>query len=620
MIKNNFDDIYYPENLQEILYKNVDEKMIDHIRRPNVDYYNTVAMRLMGKDITFLELFSNIEKYAKAIKKYGIQKGDCITLAMPNIPETVYYFYACNEIGVIPYLIDPRCSFDSMTKCISESKSKLFICELGTYYSKVSKNLDKLPVDNVVIVSPVHSLQQSTDFKQSMASNLYLIKKFYEELKLGFKDNSKKIFQTDFEKLEKSFVGNYKEQYDSEIPAIIVNTSGTTGGEVKGAIHSNRNYNIFTNQIHLITKELNRGNTYYGYVPYFSMYGSCVGMHTALTNGIIIDNIPKFNGKKSLQEIIKTKANILVGVPSLIDKLADMYEIDDKDAHHVKQYVIGGDNVDPERLNEENEILLKRGMSSKIIFGYGATESLPIATTNFDERSHVNGSVGIPYPGVNIKIINPDTLEEVPDYTEGEIYASTPNMMNGYLNREEETKNIFNIIDGIKYFKTGDKGYKTEEGILFVTGRYKRLMKRPDGHQTSPIPIENAIASYPGVKNCAAVGIKRLNKSNGVIPTAFIVIDNELDDVNKLELIKNIAEHSLTNLSGERELALAYVFVKEIPMTINGKVDFLSLSQNTFENLNYYVLDDMVTREYFSDIHNINYIKIDKGISKSLNK
>ena len=622
MIKNNFDDVYYPSNLDEILYKNVDEKMITHIQRENKEFLNATSMFFMGKPITYLELFQNIELYAKSLKKYGISKGDCITLAMPNIPETIYYFYACNEIGVTAYLIDPRCSFDNMVKCINNSKSKLFICEMGTYYDKVAKNIDKLPLDNIVVVSPVHSLQQDNKIYSSktlVASYLYSMKKFYEELKLSFNNNSRKIFQDDFIKMASKFTGNYSEEYDPDIPAIIVNTSGTTGGEVKGAIHSNRSYNIYTNQIPLITHELVRGYSYYGYVPYFSMYGSCVGMHTALTHGIVIDNIPKFNGKKSLEEIIKTKANILVGVPNLIDKLTDLYESKDLDASHVKVYVIGGDNVDPQRLNEENDILLKRGMSSKIIFGYGATETMPIATTSFDERSHVDGSTGIPYPGVSIKIVDPDTLEELPDYVEGEVYTHTPNMMEGYLNKEKESKELFKNFDGIEYFKTGDKGYKTENGILFLTGRYKRLMKRPDGHQTSPIPIENAIASYPCIKNCAVVGIKRNGKQNGVIPTAFIVLDKEIETVDKKLLVKNIAEHSLTNLSGERELALAYVFVNEIPMTINGKVDFVKISENTFEKMEYYILDDAVTKEYFGDVPNIEFIKYDKGISRTLN-
>ena len=621
MIKNNFDDVYYPNNLNDILYQNVDEKMIEHIKRPNKEYMDTIAMTFMGVSITYREFFKNVGEYAKALKSYGLSKGDAITLAMPNIPETIYYFYACNDLGITPYLIDPRSTFGSMVHCILESHSNLFVCEMGTYYSKVAKYIDKLPTQNVVVCSPVFTFQDKANLNQKamFANYLYSLKGALEETKLLFHDTRKKYSQKDFIQLGSQYDGNVSVPYDPEIPAIIVNTSGTTGGSVKGAMHSNRSYNIYTNQIPLITEHLVRGNTYYGYVPYFSMYGSCVGMHTALTHGIVIDNIPKFEGKKSLYDIIKKQSNILIAVPNLIEKLTDLCEKEKIDATFIKQYVIGGDNVAPEQLKHENEVLESLGMASKIIFGYGSTEAMPIATTSFDERSQIYGSTGIPYPGVSIKIINPENLEELPHHTEGEIYAHTPNLMVGYLNMPQENDKVFHTFDGVQYFKTGDKGYLTEDGILFITGRYKRMMKRPDGHQTSPIPIENAICNHSLVSNCAVVGIKRKNGIPGVIPTAFIIPNKNSSMIEK-DLVATVAGDALQTLSGERETALAYVIVDELPFTINGKLDFKKLEELCFDDLNFYALDDAVCKEYFQEMQNFEFIRINKGLVKTLKK
>lgn len=622
MIKNNFDDLYYPSNLDEILYSNVDEKMIDHVRRANSNHFSDVAMTFMGEKVTYSVFFKRVEDYARALKRYGLSKGDCITLAMPNIPETIYYFYACNEIGITPYLIDPRSTFGNMVECIKNSKSKLFVCEMTTYFEKVSKNIGMLPLDHVVVVSPVNMFENRSDInnKALIARYLFAFKKFMYESK--YPNTLKKVYQNDFLNKGYSYAGKITEDYDPEIPAIIVNTSGTTGGSIKGAMHSNRSYNIYTNQISLITKDLVRGRSYYGYVPYFSMYGSCVGMHTALSHGIIIDNIPKFNGKKSLEEIIKKQSNILIGTPNIIEELTDMCEDRDIDTTFMKQYVIGGDNVTPEALKRENDCLLSRGMSSKLIFGYGATESMPIATTSFDERSHVYGSTGIFYPGVSVKIINPETLEEMQYNEEGEIYAHTPNLMLGYLNREDENKIVLKNIDGETYYKTGDKGYITSEGILFITGRYKRMMKRPDGHQVSPIPIENAISKNELVNNCAVVGITREGGRPGVIPTAFVMLNNK----NELEQngeIKNaitiIAEDALQNVSGEREAALAYIVVDTLPYTINGKLDFATLTKLKFDELDFFIIDDAITKEYFAGM-DTQVIKLNKGINRTLKK
>lgn len=619
MIKNNFDDIYYPNNLDEILYKNVDEKMIDHIRRANKDYLDTTFGTLFGVEVTYRELFDNIEKYAKALKKYGISQGDTVVMAMPNIPETIYYIYACNEIGAIAYPIDPRSTINNIINCIKNSDAKLFICEFGTYYGKIINQINNVPIDDVIIVSPLNLLKnrKGLNSKVELINYLYELNELGNKIKNTFKYSNKQIHQDVFIRNGNSYLGNYKSEYNPECPAIIVNTSGTTGGSIKGAMHSNKSYNVYTNQIPLITKHLVRGNTYYGYIPYFSMYGSCVGMHTALTHGIIINNIPKFNGLKTLNEILDSKSNILIGVPNLIEKLTDLCVKRNERIDFAKQYVIGGDNISPDKLKYENDVLTSLGMQSKIIFGYGSTEALPIATTTYDERTQVYGSCGIPYPGVFIKIIDPNTLCEVNYNEEGEIYAYTPNTMIGYLNNEKENEEVFKTFNNLKYFKTGDKGYLTENGILYLTGRYKRLMKRPDGHQVSPIPIENAISSHPYVKNCSVVGIKLNGAKPGVIPTAFVVIGQK-DNINKDEMLKMIAQYTLENVSGERENALAYVLLDSLPFTINGKVDFKVLENNTFDNLDYYVIDDAITRDYFSNVSNVKYVKLDKSLTKTL--
>ncbi len=103
-------------------------------------------------------------------------------------------------------------------------------------------------------------------------------------------------------------------------------------------------------------------------------------------------------------------------------------------------------------------------------------------------------------------------------------------MFRGYYKCPEENNKCFVTFNGCKYFRTGDKGYITKDNLIFLVGRYKRLMKRPDGHQVSPIPIENAIMKHPLVKDCGVVGIKKDMSESGVIPTAFIkLLENPKD-------------------------------------------------------------------------------------------
>ena len=163
-------------------------------------------------------------------------------------------------------------------------------------------------------------------------------------------------------------------------------------------------------------------------------------------------------------------------------------------------------------------------------------------------------------------------------------------------------------MDGVQYFKTGDKGYLSESGHLFFTGRYKRLMKRPDGHQVSPIPIENAIAKQPTVADCAVVGIKVDISAPGVIPTAFIKLNQGIS--GGAETIREIAKESLKELSGEREMALAFKLVDTIPYTENGKMNYRALETSDFTTGEYYIVDDPITREVFKDFPNVITIKL----------
>lgn len=608
VIKDSFDDVYYPENIIEYINANTDEKMIDHIRRANQDYMDTPAMTYIGQIFTYRELFQNIEIYARALKAFGLEKGDMITICLPNSPETIFYFYACNEIGVTPYLIDPRCTFEKMKTCIVDSCSKLFVCEMGTYYNKVAGNEYDLQVDKIVVVSPLFSFENTKQLKskQRIAKMLYKIQQAKYEAKA--KKCDKRISQKDFLALTNNWGGEYKADYDPTIPAIIVNTSGTSGDSVKGAMHTNKSYNAFVNQIAHIFQQVNRGDVFYGYIPIFSMYGSSTGMHASLSMGAVLDLIPKYEGEKTIQDILDKKSNIMIGVPALVERLVDMAIEQNKDMSFAKLFVLGGDNVAPDKLDQENRDLASLGMEHKITYGYGATEVMMISTTSDNPKSHCYGSCGIPYPGVKLKVCNPQSGQEVGYDVEGEIYIHTPTMMLGYLNKPEENKKVFIEIGGIQFFKTGDKGYLSESGHLFFTGRYKRLMKRPDGHQVSPIPIENAIAKQPTVADCAVVGLKVDISAPGVIPTAFIKLNQGIS--GGTEIIRTIAKESLKELSGEREMALAFKLVDTIPYTENGKMNYRALETADFLTGKYYVVDDPVTRGVFKVFPNVAIIKL----------
>ena len=147
---------------------------------------------------------------------------------------------------------------------------------MGTYFNKVADNETELPVQRIVVVSPVSTIYdyKKLSFKLRIAKIIFNRKRSSGLRKHPGSSNGLCVFHKDFIDAGKAYSGKTKEEYDPDIPAIVVNTSGTSGDSVKGAVHSNRSYNIFVNQISIIFPQIKRRDTIYGYIPLFSMYSS----------------------------------------------------------------------------------------------------------------------------------------------------------------------------------------------------------------------------------------------------------------------------------------------------------------------------------------------------------
>ena len=145
-------DSRYNTGVSEEILVGTDKKMYDFIKERNAEFENSPAYTYFGKERTFAEFDQKVEECAKALKSYGLNTGDCISVCLPNIPETMIYFYACNRIGVTPYLIDPRCTLNRIVDCMKISNSKLLVSVLDIMNKTVKA--DAIPSDKIVVVSP----------------------------------------------------------------------------------------------------------------------------------------------------------------------------------------------------------------------------------------------------------------------------------------------------------------------------------------------------------------------------------------------------------------------------------------------------------------------------------
>lgn len=507
-------------------------------------------------------------------------------MLLPNIPEIVYYFYACWILGVTVSPIDPRTSPMNIIRIIKNTNAKLLVVILDKYAEKVSPILGEIGVEKIVVVSPTDSMGNS--LKEKVGKGLYKAKEFY--LNMADKDfaGSKIVMNRKFINHKK--IGNRSPVfYETELglPAANLFTSGTEGSP-KTALHSHQAYNVKAKQIQFALPKAVPGDKFLGIMPFFTGYGSFQGMHSCLFRGVNIDLIPQFKASQFPELIFTHHPSVAMGVPNYwhdfrnqLDSLIEKYGIES--IKSLKYAISGGDKQSYADVKELTEVLHKHCPDCIFIRGYGSTEVgggavITVADETYEDYEYV----GIPMPGVKY------IIDRKEDEEKGELLVSDPSLMIGYLNNEEETARAIVTIGGDRYMRMGDYFTSDELDRLYFQGRKKRAIIRPDGHTVHSLPIEETIQLVDCVDSCCAVGLKKKDGSSGEIPTAFVVLKENVSATQ--EMADSIDEFCLKYLS-ERDRALAYVFVESIPMTLMAKNDFSSLQKTCIEDLPYYSVD-----------------------------
>lgn len=562
----------------------------DYIYEKNKDHPQEIAFRYLGASYTYQELFERISRFAKALLAAGVSKGDMVTIVLPNLPEIILLFYACDRIGAVANLIDPRTNGEEIIRRINESESIISFVLFDIYADKVLPFEDRVKSE-IVIVSPTESL----DTSKLRSAKAVLAKALY-----GMKCNRKNCAG---HRTLKEFIGATKL---SELPAVdrdeysvccIVYTSGTSGGAAKGVMLSDKAFNNMHGMQMGGQKGYSRQDTFLGGVPFFTAYGAINGMHISLCNGWTILLIPKFHPNDFDLLIKKYRPNHALGVPRFWESIVDNGRLNHDDLSFLILPTCGGDKITPASAEKINRFFKEHGSSAKLVVGYGATEfGGAFSVTVADEALYAAGSAGFFMDGVIGRIFDPETGEELkgPE-CEGELYVHSPSMMLGYYKKDAETEAItWYDEDGRKYYKTGDKVRIDARGMNWVIDRYKRVIIRPDGHTVGASAIENVIAENKYVLGVAVAGIA-IDKKAGAIPTAFIRLKNDIP-ASPEEVIKEI-EKLCEERIPERDKALAFVIVEDLPYTKMGKVDYLTLEKKKFAEMQVFWVKDPLTKK-----------------------
>jgi len=548
-------------------YLNGDDIVIEMTIGQYLDYIsekypNHDALIISGKvRYTYKDLKFMANKLAKGLLNIGIKKGDHIAIWASNVPEWVITLFATAKIGcpIVPMNTEYR--ENELQYVLKQSDAKALILIDGY------KELDYVRT----IYNLIPSLQKTG--KENLHSNEFPNLKYV--INVG-----EKVYSGMYNFNEILMMG---EQYDDDIVYEIQNslkpdevidiqyTSGTTDFP-KGAMLTH--YGLLNNGDAIATRmKFTENDKLCITVPLFHCFGYTLSVMACLSKGATMVLVDHFNPVKVMEAIDKEKCTAFNGVPTMFITMLNHQDFDKFDFSTLRTGIMAG-SVCPKKVMEA--VVDKMNMR-EITSVYGLTEASPgITQTSVDDSLEDRVStVGYVFPGVDIKIVDPKTLKEVPIGSEGEIMARGYNVMKGYYKMKEETEKA---IEKDGWLHTGDIGKLDDRGYLKITGRLKDMIIR-GGENISPTEIEECLYHHPGVKDVQIVGVP--DEKYGEEIMAYIIPKEGY--CIEAEDIREYARKKLARFKVPKYVKI----IDEFPKTASGKIQKYRLREMAMAELNF---------------------------------
>ena len=558
---------YYSREERSIKFttKSIYNYMIDEVGEDK-DY---IALNYFENRISYNEFFDNIDVCARALRSFGVKEKDIVTICLPNMPEAIVAFYACNKIGAIADMVHPLSSPEQIKFYLQENKSRfLFLVDFN--YDKMKDVIEQTLVYKTILVSP----------KLSMPLGLTIGYTITRELKTKKPSRRDKDYMTWKEFMLKgvTYSKDFKADVKKDDVALILHSGGTTGTP-KGIMISNYSFNALAQQSAVNVIDVRPKDKIVTILPIFHGFGLGVCVHTPLCLKVETILMPEYDANRFYKIWKNDRPNVILGVPTLWEGMMSNKRFDDVDMSQLKYIVSGGDYLSIPAETKINEFLHKHGAHVNIAKGYGMTESVAATAYTFPGTNEP-GSIGIPMVGNTYKICDPETGEELEIGQEGEICVNGPTLMTGYLNNQKETNNILRKHkDGKLWLHTGDIGYIASNGIVFYTQRLKRMII-VSGFNVYPSMIEEVLESHEAVKKACVIGIPHPYKMH--VPKAFLILNEGYHNNAKLKKeLKELCKEKLAVFSVPKEFEVR----TEFPKTLYSKVDYKQLEKEEEKKL-----------------------------------
>jgi acyl-CoA synthetase (AMP-forming)/AMP-acid ligase II len=479
-----------------------------------------------GFTFTFAQLRGLIDRVSKNLyHDYSLRKGQVVALMLPNTPWYAVLLNGIVSTGAICTTVNPIYTREELHHQLSDSGARLIIT-IPMFFDNLVSALDsETKIEGIIVLSQEATIPTTNKVKVYHAAQTL----FKEP-----KDNKPLNIQIDPRK----------------DLAFLPYSSGTTGLS-KGVklTHHNVMYNMaqIESVIHFNPEEV-----VLGLLPMFHIYGLVVVLNSVLRSGATVVTMAKFDFVPFLEIVQKYKVTYGPLVPPILLALAKHPIVAKYDISSLKHIVSGAAPLAP---SLASEVANKFGINVKN--GYGMTEASPVLATPEDGDKDY-ASVGILLPMTDLKVVDVATGKELGEGEEGELCFRGPQVMQGYLNNDQATRDT--IKNG--WLHSGDIGYYKNQHV-YITDRLKELIK-VKGFQVPPAELEALLVKNPNIADAGVIGIP--DERNGEIPKAFVVKRQGVTLTEK-DVIDYMSEHVAPH-----KRVRVVEFVNEIPKTAAGKI------------------------------------------------
>ncbi|WP_329137698.1 AMP-binding protein [Streptomyces sp. NBC_01476] len=498
-----------------------DVSLTDFVLERAEQYGDTTAtVDIAGnRACTYAELAKAVRRAAAGLRARGFNRGDVLAILSPNVPEYPIAFHAAALAGGAVVVLNPLDTPDDLVGLLNEATARVLVAGPAEAAKAIALQ-SRTKVQEVVVFGEEPG---ATPFSALLC-----------------------------------------EEEPPPAPVVtpardvvaVLHSSGSTGYP-KGVLLTHRNMVANVLQTSLVAP-LVQGEKVLAVPPFHHAFGLIMTLNASLLQGATLVTMERFDPEAYLRAIQEHRISRLYIVPTIAVLLARSPLVDRFDLSSLRSAVSGGAALDPEVARQVRD---RTGL--RIGQGYGLTEGM--VSFMQVEDAEPNGSVGVPTPNIECKIVDITTGEALGPHHRGEVLIRGPHVMLGYLDAEEATRKVLEP-DG--FLHTGDLGYFDENEELFLVDRIKELIKYK-GQQVSPVELEAVLMAHPKVADAAVVGVPDEEASE--LPKGIVVAR---EPVTAEELMAFVAERVAPYKKIRR-----IEFVEQIPRTPVGKIERRALKK-----------------------------------------